>query len=827
VQLLVTKLAGKTLTANSVRDAVLGHEKAIDSFKSSMVFFMSWCLSAPQAPVFETGRHLALAFIAEFSDRETLSDIVSALATSLGIGELGLQLKIADVLWQLSQDHAEKLAGEVHLIEGLLWCADALPLQLFAKIATVVCVLKFRTAEDFGANDGSQLHIGFSKMAASNRADVRKLGVLGMAIVLMRYDRILRGGEQVSDLFAYIISLVGDDLGSVLLLYKTLYDHRDRSPEFNALLVEHLTRQMDVIVNEGPDFLVRLMVLPPSPKTRCVRKSRWDGRSTALVFASLGVSLLLDAHLALGHDLRETCAALMDMKIELTIDGLSPDDGIAVLLAGHSFTMFLLDYFSEYEDGASLERLSKLLEIEGNLIGALRNIDAFSHPVFGDMFPRHRAAIKRAANAADPTIAFIEKYRPFFAPPMPRLTKLFQLIELPLQDDRLRIVLRLVLEYQYIISPGMSPLFIFECAPFVSLEVVSFMANTLLPALIHDADDISISICQHIFAVLKTQIAIPLYKDKTRYAELLLAICGNDGARSCFKHFGDILETEISQPVQLSVLLFLKSLLTAGPSQKWDACGKEYQFMSQTAKALLCCQSPVLSKSDVKVVLPIFFEYNERILDDVSSFITTVFTIDILGGQKHGEWASLAPDTFVLYFTECFITLNRKLLEIKRRVTANSFLLSDESVATIMNRLNKIVALLKGLLLHTCSAAIPVQVLRSVLKHGCGWADTSVVLFSFLKDAKECDASSVKDFLEFSRCIKRQIQVVVDHVRRNVNSLQPLLPTISKSLASWSYSLRSAIRGDNDEAFRIEAARERSLLGELILADVLSSQTEA
>jgi hypothetical protein len=818
VQQLILKLAGKTLTVTAVRDAVVGHEKALDSFKGPMVFLMSWCLSSSQATVFEAGRHMALSFIAEFTDRETLSDTVSALATQLGISEGGFQLKVADILWHLSQEFPEKLASEVHLIEGLLWCSDAIPLQLFAKIATIVCCLKFRTPE--GISDGSQLHIGFSKMAASNRVDVRKLGVLGMAIVLMRYDRILRGGHQVADLYGYIMSLIGNDLDSILLLYKTLYDHKDRSPEFNGLLIDHVSKQMELIVSEGAHFL-QLLVVPPKP--RSTQRNRWDGRTTVVVFTSLGMSLLMDAHLALNHDLREVCPDLATFRVELPIDGLSIEDELVAILSAHSFTMYTLGYFSEYGDAFSLERTSHLLEIEDRLVATLASTDSFSHPIFGDVFPKHRAFIKRSSGAADPTLAFIAKYRSFFAPPMPQLMKLFRLIEFPIQDARL--VLRLVLEYEYIISPGSSPLFVFECSPFISLEVVGFMANVLLPALIHDPAEIAVSVCEHVLNVLKTQLSVSIYKDKTKYAEFLLEICGNDSPKACFKHFGDILETDVSQPVQLSVLLFLKALLTAGPSQKWDVCGREYKFMSQTAKKMLCCQSPVLPKSDVKILLPIFFEYHDRVLDDVSRFITVVFTVDILGGQKHDEWASLSPDTFVIYFTECFIALNRRLTEIKRKVTAASFALSEEIIATIMNRLNKIVALLKGLMLHICSAAIPVPVLRTVLKQGCAWADTSVALFPFLTDAKQCDAPSVSDFLEFSRAIKRQVQVVVDHVRRNVITLHPLLPAISKSLASWSYSLKSVIRGDNDEAFRLEAARERALSGEL--ADAISSQTEA
>jgi hypothetical protein len=132
--------------------------------------------------------------------------------------------------------------------------------------------------------------------------------------------------------------------------------------------------------------------------------------------------------------------------------------------------------------------------------------------------------------------------------------------------------------------------------------------------------------------------------------------------------------------------------------------------------------------------------------------------------------------------------------------------------------------LVKGLLLHTCSLRIPTAVLRSVLKQGVVWMDMSVLLFPFLNDARQCDATAVGNFLEFSRCIRRQLQIIVDHVRRNEPSLQPLLPMTSKALASWNYSLRSAIRTENDEVLKIEKFRERTLLGELVLSHAVASE---
>jgi hypothetical protein len=170
------------------------------------------------------------------------------------------------------------------------------------------------------------------------------------------------------------------------------------------------------------------------------------------------------------------------------------------------------------------------------------------------------------------------------------------------------------------------------------------------------------------------------------------------------------------------------------------------------------------------------------------------------------------------------VLLNQRLAEMKRKISAAGFVRTEDAIATIMNRLNKVAALAKGLLLHTCSLSIPPAVLRCVMKQGVVWTDTSVLLFPFLNDARQCDGSALGHFLEFSRCIKRQLQIVVDHVPRNELSLQPLLPSVSKALASWSYSLRSAIRWENNEVVKIQSFRERTLLGELILSHVVGSE---
>jgi hypothetical protein len=677
-------------------------------------------------------------------------------------------------------------------------------------------------------------------MAGSTRGEIRRLGVIGMAAVLSRYDEITKADfERNAELYSFLISIIRDDGLVMVSFYECLCHNQNRSNAFNEFLIERLTKQLQVLLVEPNgqteyglveserclDF-VSFVSREPTRSAHSLRtqRHRSDIRNAVLVFSGSGLRLLFEATVSIGRDLRDHCGYLFEISLQLNCEALSHEDSVTILLHAHSFIMSLLNFFSGTVDENILARIGHLMEIERRIVSELGGIEQYVHPFYEEMFPRHRARLKRWKDSSDLTMLFMQKFRNFFAPPMPTLFNVLVNCSVPLSLEDHRMVLRLLLEYRYILAPN-KPLF--ECSPYHSLDILRFLSAELLPSVLEVDTESAVSICEQIFQVLRMQISLSHYRDKLRFEQMLQALCQTDNRGLAFKYFAKMMKDELPQEIKLSLLLFLRALMHSGPSCKWDIEGREYKRMAHVSRKLLTSHSPVLEKSGVKSVLPLFFEYNTSILDEVSLFITTTFSVDILAGGKCEQWPSVVPETFVLFFNQCMVILNSRLAEIKRKISLSSFVLSEEAVATIMNRLNKIAALMKGLLLHTCSPAIPTNVLRCVLKQGVAWTDTSILLFSFLNDAKECEPASVGNFLDFSRSIKRQLQIIVDHVRRNEKSLQALLPSVSKSLASWSYSMRNVLRTNHDEAIQIEAFRERTLLGDMVTQEAGSEPQDA
>ena len=835
-QQLIIRTACKTLTESGICESIHSHEQGMLELKGSLVDLMSWCLSSNDKNVVEIGMVLASSIFGEFNDVTSSSDIVSTLVTEIGLGSGQTPNKVAELLERLSYELPEKLKSECSLIEGILWSGGEISSTIFAKLAGVCARLTYNTAQSL-STEGSQLSIGFTKMIQSLKHSTKRNGVIGMATLINQYDDICGSAFQnVADLFNHAMYLIRDDLKCCLLFLNCIWHNRSRSNLFNDFLIDMLTTWLQDIINQktgtelvdfevsdGNDYLNILAFFNTSDRNT-LRSRQYDERlrMNVVIFTSIGLSLLLDAHMSKGDNLRVVCDFIYRLGITTDFSELSPEDTVTALLFAHSYTMTLLNFFSDQVDDSIFVKYGQLLHIEDQIVSFLRQIDKYMHPLFGEVFPRHMNFLKRHKTRED-SIAFIRKYRGSFVSASENQYNMLFKIPMPIEDDDLNTVLHLLIDYKHNLSLSSSLDEPFPTIPFVSLRVLGFLAKELLPYVIDDDRPTAIEITQTIFDVLKTQIALPLYKVKSNFNDLLTAIGRCDNRSACFVYYSKMMTGDLAQQVQLSLLLFLKELLHCGPSERIDIEGRECKLLCKLAKALLTCDSPVLDKNAVKVVLPIFFDHDSQVLDDVHLFITTVFPLEILEGNTCDNWPSLDSGTFSLYFNQCFLALNRKAHEIKRRISSNNFVITEEAIATIMNRLNKVTVIMKGLLLHTCTLSIPLDVLRVVLRQGVNWIECLVGLFPFLNDAKQCEDHAVQEFLELSRCIARQIQVIVDHVRRNEPTLQSLIPNISKSLASWTYTVKSAMGGRGNEGLKISTCRERTLLGELILTQAVTT----
>ncbi|OHT11791.1 hypothetical protein TRFO_18689 [Tritrichomonas foetus] len=844
-QQMITKMSGKTLTSNSITNAVLGHQKALENLSNSMIDLMSWMISNTSENVANNGIALASALFEENENSGTLQDIVGALLIQIEIGEESNKARIVSILELLSLEHPEKLRNFVQLIQGLLWGSESITNSLYSIIASITARLTLRSLDDFEEQASAQITIGFNKMMSSTHSELRELGVIGSAAILNRINEI--SGDEMDNIvkvYSQIMNFICDDIKSSLIFNRCLLRNRNRTNNFNIYLIDELEKRFQelIIEDEGTgqfglesskhSFNLIQYLFSDSIKTTFPSRKAYERRRLAVViFSSTALQLLLDAHKKIGNSLREKCFYIFETSFTLSNDDRKDEECLTILLFVHSYLMCLLNYFcdeiihnksnkhaTENGDfpGKCIQRASQLISIEEKIVLTLRSIDNFEHDIYGKMFPKHKPFLKKYKDANDVNCIFIEKYRIYFSSPSSTFFSLIYSLPLPLSDNHLKIAFRIIIDYMYCLQAKNGP--IYEVDLYESLDFIHFLCMKLLPTLMRDERSTSILILERIFKLLKIEFTLPQYKDKNQFDRLLKSCSGNDSGRSnVFKKFAKIMVNypDLPQTIQLPLLLLLRSILHNGPSQKVDICGNEAKCLCKLAKKMLTCKTPILSKSGVQSILPIFFEHNKRVINHVSTFVTVVFPQDILAGNRCEDWPSLIPETFSLYFNQCFLALNMKLNEAKKKILSNSFIISENLIEAVMNRLNKLAALTKGLLLHTCAEKVPVCVIRVTIRHGVNWLDNVTGLFPFLCDSRDYNFEAFDEFLTLSAAIARQLQSVVDHVRRNEKSLQSLLPGISKSLATWSYALKSSLRSVQEEA-ELLPAKERTLVGEVI-----------
>jgi hypothetical protein len=279
-------------------------------------------------------------------------------------------------------------------------------------------------------------------------------------------------------------------------------------------------------------------------------------------------------------------------------------------------------------------------------------------------------------------------------------------------------------------------------------------------------------------------------------------------------------------PLKLRMLALLRSILHSGPSSKIDRLSEEVQFIRDVCRRLLTSHSPVLEKAEVRKILPIFFEHNSHIFDDVEILIRDVLTPGLFTGDQNDDWPSVSSDTFQCFFQHCFAFLNKKLMEFQKQLkVANPVggVLNEGSIEQMMERLNRVAELTRVLLTKVSSSAIPANVHRVVLTSGPPWMDNCTALVEFLKDARQVNGEAVDVFVASVRIVRKSLQAVVDHVRRNETELQRSLPKMSTALTSWTYTLKRIFAGMyDDRAVRVATMRERTIEG-----DVIRSQRRA
>lgn len=841
-QALICKIAGKVLTEETIINSIEGHGKEIEILIYSITDVMTWMMSNSSDTIISLGSGIISALFNEFNDSGLFQDIIATLITQIGIGQEMNKDRAIKVLERLSLEHPEKLRVHNEMIQSLIWNHETIHMSLFERIARIIVELTFHKLSDIKEQSGSQLLIGFRKMLSSSRNETQQYGVIAAAALVNRFNDIIENDiEPYSTYFNQVINIIDNDPLCGNLFFKQIVDKSERKEIINDFLIEKLTSGIQQLLTEhssadrysldDTDSTINFPIFLHNEHSKSTQsmhayKESVSGRHVSIVFTTYGLKLLLDCHKKLGHDLKEELGYLFNAPMIIIPESEeNMVNSISITHLAHCWVTTLLNYFAENPDQSCIQRLNNLVDIERILITQMEHVQSFEHPVFGLMFKQHKTLLKKHHESFLEQFYFYEQYRLYFVQPEPNIFNMFSLLDIKKEDD-IRMLLHLVIDYEYIICSPSNALFVAQ--QYDSIDIVKFLSNNILTSLINDDRLIAIMIVERILNIFRIHFQMPKNKDKGKFGELCMAICKSDQRLGCFKYLVKLMKDSQIFDLKKPLIILLRAILHCGPPCKVDILSKEYSVLCEMCRETLTSNHPVLPKADVKTILQIFFDHHDKPIDEVSLFVTTVFTYDILGGANNENWPSLTPETYPLYYSQCFITLYHHLALFKKQITRNNRVLTDEAIVMMMNRLNRVNAVMKGLLLHTCNISIPSSVLKVILRYGTNWIDASIALFAFLGDAKDADYNAVQQYISISRLIKRQMQIIVDHVRRNEKSLLSCLPSISRALSSWTYSLKNVFgKCDNGEGLMISTFRERNLVGEIIQETQIPTYVES
>ena len=809
----------------------------------------------------------------EVENVATQQNIVGSLLMQIGIGSDDNKKKAANVLASLDE---KKLRTHLTLISGILPSYDSIPLSVFKVIMSVIVKLEFADRPE----QSSQLHIFVSKMLASTKETAKNAGVITAAAILNRYAQF-GDFEAIQTQFNSTMLVIADDPIARNKFYEELCNNDERGEVFNKFLVEDLTKQFSYIIspltqstppnnnsnenecnennNENDndnengggggqpavcdcyslddnldssiDFISGISESVQKNKTLSLQKYRKSISSvnSPIVFSHSGLKLLLDSHVALGHDLEDSFGKYFRMPLKMfnnSSNDFTNTQRIQCLLSAHSYILETLNYFGPLKTDECISRMLNRYDIEQLLILYLSDFKVFNHPFFGEMFPKCNTQIKKANRTSDPSAYFVSYYRTFFNAPRLEYLDLLYKVDLPIDDESLHICVRLLDDYLYLIKPTRSQSTadqLFECKKVIKppLSIITFISNTLLDSVLQEDEkqlNVFDMIINRIFVILNTQIMLPVYRDKKEFAMFITAICGKRTQQEAFHHFYSKVNESMKIETIANIVELLKNLIHCGTSSRSvvDLYGSEKKNLCKLSQNLLTQNK--LEKNYVKQILPIFFDHNPNILDDVEYLINNAMNIGIFKDNESPDWPSLTKETFDIFFTQCFKLLTSKMAEFKKNLKNNKIEVLDENTIDMMlDRMIKLASLMKNLLMTISSPEIPMSSHQKVIQFGPNWMDNCTELLDFLNDAKQVYPEKVKDYISIIRTIRRNLQAVVTHARRNEPKLLRFLPRISKSLEVWTYKLKMVLPEifGTDEV-KLDHMRERTIDGDYV-----------
>lgn len=833
------------ITPEMTRDSIFGHVRTLDILLDEIANIISWCLSISDTSernpnsdyMSDIVSAMAQALFEEVDDVCTQQNIVGLLLSQITIGSDVNQLKAARLLSILDPT---KLRNHLALISGLLPSYDSLPPSVFTIIISVITKLEFATH----AESGSQLHIFVSKMLASNKPEAKQAGIVTGASILNRYFLFGKINDIQTQFNNIMISL--DDPYSLSLFFNELANNQKRGDRANEFLVDALSKLFEQIVCEkikdlnnpiewfslDPFISSSLNFISAIDDLNGIQKRSLKRHipvsSLAFVFSNTGIRLWLDSHLALNHDLKEVFGEFYKMPFKMydpDNDSLSKDQKIFVLLIVHSFILETLNFFGNLCYEESFERLSNRTHIEELLLNLLSEYKSYNHPYLGQIFSKCNNVLKKITQTTDRSAHFIYQFRYLFpAPRLQYLNLLFNL-NLPLSEAHIPICTRLLDDYLYLISPkrlsNNNSLFTCEQLTNPPLDIITFISNKLLDSVIlEDNPECYVKyqeVIERIFNIVNTQIKLPVYSEKKEFNSLLRAICDKENQLIAFNYFLSKLSATMKDETYVTLVELLKNILHCGPPTRnaVDLYGKEMKHLRKACKNFL--RTKKANKAYVHRILVIFFDRNPKGQNDLQEIIE-ILTMDILNGQTNPQWISLTSETFLLYYEQCWKFINSKISEISKKLKTNQFdVLNEQNVLALLDLIKNLGLLAKKLIQNISNNDVTSAILAKVIPYGSSWMENCTQLLDFLKDACQVSKEDTVAFISTNRCIRRNLQALIDHVRKNFPNSEKSLPRLTKAVESWSYNLKNSFQDVYDgEALIMEKMPDRDIEGNRI-----------
>ena len=846
------------LNEDIIKESIINHGKALESITRPITDLINWMLESNVEEILETGDHFAYYLFEEIKHPGVQQDIIASLLQQIGIGDDINKVNAVTILDKMSKEFPEKMAYHSHILEAPLFSYQSMNLDIFKMVVSVIVRLTFVDQQSIEANSGSQLHVFLRKMLNKSISDSTKYGIIVASAILKRYAEVCVDDPQpIQKHFSYIIDMTEGEWDLTSLLYQELSIDRPNSPALNQMLYTRLKQSLDFLIARDNDERIEryglsevegaIQFYEAVTQAKVKRTLTLTGvrntsglRSSAYIFTRGALRLFLES--------ADRCDADNEHVYELPLrifngsgEDLTRAQSISVLYLAHNWITDLLNHFGDTKIDTLWKRLHDLIEIDDMLVSAFKEEDSSSTTYeLIPKIPKADKIAKKASQQVDKSSFFINELRRYFISPRLSLVMMILEMKLPLDDEKLRFLSRLLYAYEYIITPppkkrkGSSasssasassggkddedPLFPLEIIKQPPLEIIHFICNTLLPEVLQCPNELAPTILIQIINVITVQFSLPIYKKEDSYSELLESVCNNRSKKKCFKFFAEMIDSSQPIEVQFALIKLINTILHSG-SSRINKTGEEVQILNQECKRLLQSSTPVLPVKFVKPTLTMFFELNADPLEDVKEIASHVLKAEIYKGEeKNEDWPSLVESTAPYFFQLCFQTVNKSLHEIaiKSKKAQN---IDEESILAILNRLINLGDYTKMLLFSTAAYGIPTAVMRISIKMSDNWLIEVIQLLDFLKESYEVSPDMVKKFETTIRTVRKYVYSKIRWVRDNSKekSLVTLLPSVSKNITQVAYGLRQVIKAtEGSEGLRLQTMQDRDLEGNFV-----------